>query len=247
MPVPGQKQSLATGRSRAAQKWHPLQSWSATHRQLPLALQSFQPSLPASLKELLDQAAANDPASTKTQQAFDHGFVFAMDVKDADELPLSADFAACDDGWYRAARDLWRVLVHHRDEETGATLFESESPEDLAETAFDDLHNYRFFRYLGDDLPATVEDAYGMIHRISFFPPTHIWLGGKFVDISELSEVRLDSQVVQSSRPGCCKDWHVSPGVIGGWWWSRATSRTPNSIACTNWACAVSASTSCHP
>ncbi len=161
-----------------------------------------QPSLPASLKDLLDQAAANDPASAETQQAFDHGFVFAMDVKDADELPLSADFAACDDGWYRAARDLWRVLVHHRDEETGATLFESESPEDLAETAFDDLHNYRFFRYLGGDLPATVEDAYGMIHRISFFAPIHIWLDGKFIDIGEFSEIRLDGKVVLSTMPG---------------------------------------------
>lgn len=161
-----------------------------------------QQSLPASLEELLDQAAASDPALAQTQQAFDHGLVFAMDVKDADELPLSADFAACDDGWYRAARDLWRVLVHHRDEETGATPFESESPEDLAETAFDDLHNYRFFRYLGGDLPVTVEDAYGMIHRISFFPPTHIWLGGRFIDIGELSEIRVDGQVVLSNMPG---------------------------------------------
>ena len=161
-----------------------------------------QSSLPSSLADLLDDAAASDPASLETQQAFDHGFVFSMDVKDADELPLSEDFAACDDGWYRAARDLWRVLVHHRDEETGTSLYESMSPGDLAETAFDDLNNYRFFRYLGGELPATLEEAYGMIHRISFFPPTHIWLGGKFIDISELPEVRVDGKVVLSSGSG---------------------------------------------
>ena len=157
---------------------------------------------PATLVDILDRAAASDPASAGTQQAFDHGFVFSMDVKDADELPLSEDFAACDDGWYRAARDLWRVLVHYRDEETGTTLFEAKSHEDLAETALDELLNYRFFRYLGGDLLASVEDACGVIHQMSFFPPTHIWLAGKFIDISELPEVRVDGKVILSNRRG---------------------------------------------
>lgn len=161
-----------------------------------------QPSLPSSLVDILDRAAASDPASAEVQQAFGQGFVFAMDVKDADELSMSSDFEECDDGWYLAARDLWRVLVHYRDEETGTTLFEAQSAEDLADTVLDDLHNYRFFRFLGAILPATVEEAYGMIHRMSFFPPSHIWLGGKFIDISELPEVRMDGKVVLSSRRG---------------------------------------------
>ncbi len=159
-------------------------------------------SLPSSLVEILNQAAASDPASMETLEAFEHGFVFAMDVKDADELSLSLDFEVCDDGWYIAARDLWLALVYYRDEETGTTLFETQSPEDLAETVRDDLHNYRFFRYLGGDLPASVEEAYGLIHRMSFFPPTHIWLAGKFIDISELPEVRVDGKVVLSNRRG---------------------------------------------
>lgn len=161
-----------------------------------------QASLPVSLVDILDRAAASDPASMETQAAFEHGFVFAMDVKDADELALPSDFEECDDGWYLPARDLWRVLVHYRNEETGTTLFETQSPEDLAETVLDDLHNYRFFRYLGGDLPASVEEAYGLIHRMSFFPPTHIWLGGKFIDISELPEVRVDGKVVLTNRRG---------------------------------------------
>lgn len=161
-----------------------------------------QQSLPSSLVVILDRAAASDPASAGTQQAFGHGFVFAMDVKDADEFSLPSDFEECDDGWHIAARDLWRALVHYRDEETGTTLFEAQSPEDLAETALDDLLNYRFFRYLGGDLPASVEDACGMVHRMSFFPPTHIWLGGKFIDISELPEVQVDGKVILSNRRG---------------------------------------------
>lgn len=161
-----------------------------------------QQSLPSSLLDILYRAAASDPVSAGTQQAFGHGFVFAMDVKDADELSLTSDFEEYDDGWYVAARDLWRALVHYRDEETGTTLFEAQSPEDLAETALDDLLNYRFFRYLGSHLPASVEDACGVIHQMSFFPPTHIWLGGKFIDISDLPEVRVDGKVILSNRRG---------------------------------------------
>ena len=103
-----------------------------------------QQSLPSSLVDILDRAAASDPASAGTQQAFGHGFVFAMDVKDADELSLPSDFEECDEGWYIAARDLWRALVHYRDEETGTTLFEAQSPEDLAETALDDCSTTGF-------------------------------------------------------------------------------------------------------
>nr|WP_315494229.1 hypothetical protein [uncultured Rhodoferax sp.] len=159
-------------------------------------------SLPDSLAEYLDRAAKNNPASTESQKAFAHGFVFAMDVKDALELSLASEFAECDDGWYLAARNLWTGLIHHRDDETGATLFEMQSPEDLVETAVEDLHNYRLFRYLGTTTPASLEEAYKQINQISFFPPTHVWLDGKFIDISEVSEIRVDGQVVHSTVQG---------------------------------------------
>lgn len=158
--------------------------------------------LPESLKELLDRAAARHPASVESQKAFAQGFVFAMDVKDAEELSLTSEYAECDDGWYLAARDLWRGLVHYRDDETGTTLFETQSPEDLASTALDDLQNYRLFRYLGAAAPGSLEEAYKQTSKLSFFPPTHIWLGGNFIDIGEVSEIRVDGQVVLSTSPG---------------------------------------------
>ena len=158
--------------------------------------------LPESLKDLLDRAAARHPASAESQKAFAQGFVFAMDVKDAEELSLTPEYAECDDGWYFAAKDLWRGLVHYRDDETGTTLFETQSTEDLASTALDDLQNYRLFRYLGAATPASLEEAYKQISELSFFPPTHIWLGGKFVNISEVPEIRVDGQVVLSTSPG---------------------------------------------
>ena len=158
--------------------------------------------LPESLKDLLDRAAARHPASAESQKAFAQGFVFALDVKDAEELSLTPEYAECDDGWYLAAKDLWRGLVHYRDDETGTTLFETQSTKDLASTALDDLQNYRLFRYLGAATPASLEEAYKQISELSFFPPTHIWLGGKFVNISEVPEIRVDGQVVLSTSPG---------------------------------------------
>lgn len=158
--------------------------------------------LPESLKDLLDRAAARNPASAESQKAFAQGFVFAMDVKDAEELSLTSEYAEFDDGWYLAARDLWRGLVHYRDDETGTTLFETQSPEDLVNTVLDDLQNYRFFRYLGAATPTSLEEAYTQIHQLSFFPPTHVWLGGKCINIGEVPEIRVDGQVVFSTTQG---------------------------------------------
>jgi hypothetical protein len=158
--------------------------------------------LPDSLKDLLHRAAARNPASVESQKAFIQGFVFAMDVKDAEELSLTSEYAECDDGWYLAAKDLWRGLVHYRDDETGTTLFETQSPEDLASTALDDLQNYRLFQYLGAAAPASLEEAYKKISELSFFPPTHIWLGGNFIDIGEVPEIRVDGEVVLSTSQG---------------------------------------------
>ena len=155
--------------------------------------------LPESLKDLLDEAATRKPASHESQKAFAQGFVFAMDVKDAEQLSLTSEYAECDEGWYRAAGDLWRMLIHYRDDETGATLFETQSPDDLVTTALDDLQNYRLYRYLGPAVPASLEEAYKRTSQLSFFPPTHIWLGGRFINLGEVPEIRVDGQVVFSS------------------------------------------------
>lgn len=158
--------------------------------------------LPESLKAFLDSTSVRRPALDSTQAAFAQGFVFAMDVKDAQDILLQADYEECDDGWHIAARDLWRSLVHYRDDEAGVTLFETQSPDDLLRTALDDLPNYRFFRYTGAKAPASLELAYQQIQEMSFFPATHIWLGGKFIDSSEVSEVQVNGQVAHAKVQG---------------------------------------------
>lgn len=158
--------------------------------------------LPQSLKDILDQAATRKPASAESQKAFAQGFVFAMDIKDAEQLSLTTEYAECADGWYLAARDLWRGLAHYRNDETGTTLFETLSSEDLTTTALDDMQNYRLFRYVGAVAPTSLEQAYKQTSQLSFFPPTHFWLGGRFIDLGEVPEIQVDGQVVLSNTPG---------------------------------------------
>ena len=160
--------------------------------------------LPKSLTAILDEAASRHPASAESQRAFAEGFVFAMDVKDAEQLTLTSEYTECDDGWHLAAKDLWRELIHYRDDDTGTSLFETKSPDDLASTALDDLQNYRLFRHLGAT-PASLEEAYKLTSQLSFFPPTHVWLGGKFINVLEVPEIRVDGHVVLSSSPGGIK------------------------------------------
>ena len=158
--------------------------------------------LPDGLKRYLEQAGERHPASEDTQKAFAQGFVFAMDVKDAGELSQTDAYVECDDGWYIAAQDLWRDLVHYRDHETGTTLLETQSLHELVNTALDDLQNYRFFRQVTGRTPQSLEEAYKLINEISFFPPSYIWINGKSINIGNVDEIRVDGEVVLSSGPG---------------------------------------------
>lgn len=196
------KTSLAVALDAIA-KQHGYEHWKhVTVCQEQTASISGSRQLPKSLQDILDQATSRHPASAESQKAFAEGFVFAMDVKDAEQLALTPEYAECEDGWYLAADDLWRELIHQPDDETGTTLFETQAPEDLAGTALDDLQNYRFFRYLGAVTPASLEEAYKQASQLSFFPPTHVWLGGKFINVLEVPEIRVDGHVVLSSSPG---------------------------------------------
>jgi hypothetical protein len=114
--------------------------------------------LPESLPDLLD-GATRIPASADSQKAFAQGFVFAMDVKNAQKLSLIFEYAECQEEWYLAAKDLWPSLVHDRDDQTGTTLVETLSSGALASTALDDLQHYRRFRSLGVTASVSLEEA----------------------------------------------------------------------------------------
>ncbi len=161
--------------------------------------------LPGEMMRVLDQAAQHNPATPATQKAFAKGFVFAMDVKDASEVTPEPVFIECQDGWYLAAKDLWPGLIHFIEEDSGVSLSQTEEPDQLLETAIDDLQNYRFFRYQDQPQPATLSEAYQLVSEIAFFPPSHIWLNGVFIDLNEVPEIRVDGKVVLRNHLGGVK------------------------------------------
>ncbi|MGJ7521725.1 hypothetical protein ACSFA0_14655 [Variovorax sp. LT1P1] len=165
------------------------------------AARETQP-LPDTLALVLDEAAERQAASAQTQQAFAKGFVFAIDAKDAESISPNQAFAECDDGWYLAARNLWPRLIHYRHDETGTTLFEARTEDDLIDIALDDLSNYKLFCHVGADLPSSVPAAYQLVRAVSFFPPTHIWLDGQFVAMDDVPEIQIDGQVVHTVLSG---------------------------------------------
>lgn len=158
--------------------------------------------LPSDLVQMLDSVAARQPASIASSEAFARGLSFALDVKDAEQMSLVPECIECDDAWHIAARDIWRVLVHSKDIEMGTSLFEIQTQEELAMTAQDDLFNYRYFRYVGAEPPASLDDAFGKVFSSMFFPPVYVWLRGRFIDMSEVPEVRVDGRVVFSTSGG---------------------------------------------
>jgi hypothetical protein len=61
-----------------------------------------------------------------------------------------------------AARDLLKVLLHSKDPESGTALINEIEPDEIIQTALEDLMDYRIFRYAGKEVPASLEDAFAV-------------------------------------------------------------------------------------
>ncbi|WP_442782717.1 hypothetical protein [Collimonas fungivorans] len=155
--------------------------------------------LPHVLTSFLAEASKDESPSTDAIAAFQHGLVFAMDVKDADEEHLDDDLEECDEAWMLAAADIWRVFVNAKDDESDTALVDRLDGEDLVIAAQENFVNYRLFRYTGTPVPTSLDDAFARVLRRFFFRPTHVWLKGKFIDMDDVREVRVDGKVVYST------------------------------------------------
>jgi hypothetical protein len=158
--------------------------------------------LPAILAQFLVEVTRDNPPTPETKSTFQSGLVFAVDVKEADDVVLGDDVVPCEDGSPLAAADMWRVYVHVKDDETGTSLVQDLDEEALLEAAREYLMDYRFFRYTGAHAPASLNDAFARVLGRNFFPPTHVWLKGQFLDMEDVPEVQVDGQVVYSSASG---------------------------------------------
>lgn len=156
-------------------------------------------SLPDSLANLLVKAAAEHPASKESQAAFASGFAFAMDAKDVFAQAIPSQYVECDDAWHIAAMDLWPALIH--DHETGTSLAQTASNDTLISLAFEFLENLRFFRFVGTTVPASVDEAYKQTSEVLVFPPTHFWVSGLFIDLSDVPEIKVNGNTLYSTKP----------------------------------------------
>jgi hypothetical protein len=166
---------------------------------LPVAVQTF----------LAEQRAART-SSPGVLEALRSGLLFAMDVKDAESVNPEARGAIeeCEDARVFLAGDIWQAILQHDAEEgdAGSARLEADD-EGVLQAFFDEVANYRFFRYLGASTPKSLDEAFSTVFQDFFFPPTHVWLAGKFIDMAEVSQVQVDSKVVySSSMAGPVKD-----------------------------------------
>ena len=153
---------------------------------------------------LAEQRAAQ-PAHPDTAQAMARGLVFALDIKDAFEVRPESDpqIHECDDALAFLADDIWAASVRRdlEEREGAGDLGKEQEPDELLQEFIDFIGNYRFFRYSGDLLPKSLDDAFSTVFRRFFFPPTHVWISGTFFDMADVPEVRVDGQVVFSTFP----------------------------------------------
>lgn len=155
------------------------------------------PPLPRVLRDALAAFEKSQPVSTESVSAFRSGLAFALDVKDADGLHPGDDVVECEDAKAIAAADIWRVLLQSsRDEASLATMLDQD---ELLEAAYEDVANYRLFRYTGDRTPDDLSAAFELVLGRYFFRPSYVWLSGNFIDIARVREVRVKGKVILSS------------------------------------------------
>lgn len=159
---------------------------------------------PKVLYDFLAQQLRDSPPSSEALDAMKNGLVFAMDVKDADDLnqELRKDLDECESAWIVAATDIWKVLISSKNPESDKCLLDLMQGKELLSTALDDLMNYRFFRYTGAEIPSSFEEAYARVFRRMFFPPLFVWVNGKFVDMDDVREIKLNDEIIFTSNPG---------------------------------------------
>jgi hypothetical protein len=161
--------------------------------------------LQEAITSFLAEQRAAQPALPNTAQAMATGLVFAMDIKDASEVRPESDpdVHECDDALAYLAGDIWSASTSRdlEEREGEGDLGNEREPDELLQEFIDFIGNYRFFRYSGDLVPKSLDDAFSTVFRGFFFPPTHAWISGTFFDMADVPEVRRDGRVVFSTSP----------------------------------------------
>lgn len=130
-----------------------------------------------------------------TEQAYYFGVLIAMDVKDAmDFRDPSGRFIEDDLAFALCADDIYAYSREVDDDE--AADEDRHYEEDKNEWMQDMLMNYIFFRYVGTDIPARVEDVVALVRECSFWPPEFIWHRGTFQESPSDHAIDDDGEIV---------------------------------------------------
>lgn len=171
--------------------------------QTPASREALGP-LPDVLARFLEAIARTMPPSETSKQVFAGGLAFALDVKDA-EGGLDDDIVFCDDAWPIAGVDLLRVFAHEKEHEDDLSLAErlAEEPDssELPYEIEDELMNWRLLRYTGPRVFATLDEAFAGVLGGFYFPPSYVWLGGRFFNVRKVPEVRVGGKAVYTTSP----------------------------------------------
>ncbi|MCK9687341.1 hypothetical protein [Scleromatobacter humisilvae] len=153
--------------------------------------------LPPILDDYLKAALPKPADVADARRLFEHGLIIAMDVKDADGAALAgSQFEECEVVWPLASRDIWASLVFDVEDEPDKPLVDLLDDDELLEHARDDLANYRFFRYLGQQVPDSPNEILRLTREKFFFPPRFAWVDGHQVGDGELLIAQLTTPAV---------------------------------------------------
>jgi hypothetical protein len=140
--------------------------------------------LPNILDTFLKAALASSPTPADARGWFEHGLIFAMDVKDVEDVSVAGSaFEECEIIWPLASRDIWSSLVLDVEDEPDKPVADVLDDEALLEFARDDLLNYRFYRYGGGQDVRSAEDILKLTRDRFFFPPRFAWIDSHPVEL----------------------------------------------------------------
>ncbi|GGI17612.1 hypothetical protein [Oxalicibacterium faecigallinarum] len=159
----------------------------------------IEKALPKALAEFLQKQRQQTPPAKESIAAMLSGMVFALDIKDTERTVIPSDILENESIWLLTAADIWKTVFSADDELAKEDANQSNAEQELISRAFDVLVNFKFFVYVADSIPATVEEAYIRIFKDFPHPPTYIWLQGKFINMEDAHEIRLDGEVLYSS------------------------------------------------
>lgn len=131
-----------------------------------------------------------------TEKAFYNGLIIAMDVKDAQDFHDPKNRFVEDDQFCFICRDDFFEAIKDSIDDEDKRIGDYLSDNEINEILEDDMMNYIFLRYVGNELPEKIEDVLPIIRDCSFWNPHYVWFRGESFDTYSLSTEDSEGNVI---------------------------------------------------